>query len=37
MVPGFPDLASIAAGGKRGLARALALIETHEGTAEIAE
>jgi LAO/AO transport system kinase len=33
----FPDLASIAAGGKRGLSRALALIETHEGTAELAE
>ncbi len=32
----FPDLSSIAAGGKRGLARALALIETHEGTAELA-
>ncbi len=32
----FPDLASIAAGGKRGLSRALALIETNEGTAELA-
>ncbi len=32
----FPDLSSIAAGGKLGLARALALIETHEGTAELA-
>jgi LAO/AO transport system kinase len=32
-----PDLESIAAGGKRGLSRALALIETHEGTAELAE
>jgi LAO/AO transport system kinase len=32
----FPDLSSIAAGGKRGLSRALALIETHEGTAELA-
>jgi LAO/AO transport system kinase len=32
----FPDLPSIAAGGKRGLSRALALIETHEGTAELA-
>jgi LAO/AO transport system kinase len=32
-----PDLASIADGGKRALSRALALIETHEGTAELAE
>lgn len=32
----FPDLPSIAAAGKLGLARALALIETHEGTAELA-
>jgi LAO/AO transport system kinase len=32
----FPDLSSIAAGGKRGLSRALALIETHAGTAELA-
>lgn len=32
-----PDLASIAAGGKRGLSRALALIETLQGTAELAE
>ena len=32
----FPDLSSIAAGGKRGLSRALAMIETHEGTAELA-
>ena len=32
----FPDLPSIAAGGKRGLSRALAMIETHEGTAELA-
>jgi LAO/AO transport system kinase len=32
-----PDLASIAAGGKRGLSRALALIETRQGTAELAE
>ena len=32
----FPDLSSIAAGGKRGLSRALALIETHEGTEELA-
>ena len=32
----FPDLQSIVAGGKRGLARALALIETHEGTTELA-
>jgi LAO/AO transport system kinase len=32
----FPDLSSIAAGGKLGLSRALALIETHEGTAELA-
>ncbi len=31
-----PDLQSIAAAGKRGLSRALALIETHEGTAELA-
>jgi LAO/AO transport system kinase len=32
----FPDLASIAAGGKRGLSRALALIETHAESAELA-
>ena len=32
----FPDLSSIAAGGKRGLSRALAMIETHAGTAELA-
>jgi LAO/AO transport system kinase len=32
----FPDLSSIAAGGKLGLSRALALIETHAGTAELA-
>jgi LAO/AO transport system kinase len=32
----FSDLSSIAAGGKLGLSRALALIETHEGTAELA-
>ncbi len=32
----FPDLSSIKAGGKRGLSRALALIETHAGTAELA-
>ncbi len=31
-----PDLSSIAAGGKRGLSRALALIETHEGSAGLA-
>ncbi|MCI4678925.1 methylmalonyl Co-A mutase-associated GTPase MeaB [Rhodoblastus acidophilus] len=37
MLASFPDLQSIAAGGKRGLSRALALIETHEGTAELAE
>ena len=37
MPASFPDFKSIAAGGKRGLARALALIETHEGTAELAE
>lgn len=36
-MPLFPDLPLIAAGGKRGLARALALIETHEGSAELAE
>ncbi|MGO8739454.1 methylmalonyl Co-A mutase-associated GTPase MeaB [Rhodoblastus sp.] len=33
----FPNLDSIAASGKRGLSRALALIETHAGTAELAE
>ena len=32
----FPDLKTIAAGGKRGLSRALALIETHEGTQDLA-
>lgn len=32
----FPDLSSIAGGGKRGLSRALAMIETHAGTAELA-
>jgi LAO/AO transport system kinase len=37
MPASFPDLKSIAANGKRGLSRALALIETHEGTAELAE
>ncbi len=37
MPASFPDLKSIAAGGKRGLSRALALIETHEGTAELTE
>jgi LAO/AO transport system kinase len=36
-VPPFPDLETIAAGGKRGLSRALALIETHEGAPELAE
>jgi LAO/AO transport system kinase len=35
-VPPFPDLQTIAEGGKRGLSRALALIETHEGTEELA-
>lgn len=35
-MPSFPDLPTIAAGGKRGLSKALALIETHEGTAELA-
>ncbi|MGO9391828.1 methylmalonyl Co-A mutase-associated GTPase MeaB [Rhodoblastus sp.] len=33
----FLDLSSIATGGKRGLSRALALIETHEGAAELAK
>jgi LAO/AO transport system kinase len=33
----FPDLKTIAEGGKRGLSRALALVETHEGTAELAD
>jgi LAO/AO transport system kinase len=32
----FPDLSSIAAGGKLGLSRALAMIETQAGTAELA-
>jgi LAO/AO transport system kinase len=32
----FPDLPKIAAGGKRGLSRALALIETHQGAPELA-
>ncbi len=36
-MPPFPDLPTIASGGKRGLSRALALIETHEGTAQLAE
>jgi LAO/AO transport system kinase len=35
-VPPFPDLKTIAEGGKRGLSRALALIETHAGTQDLA-
>ncbi len=35
--PRVPSLAQIAAGGKRGVASALALIETARGTAELAE
>ena len=35
-MPPFPDLKTIAAGGKRGLSRALALIETHAGTQDLA-
>ncbi|MCW2317664.1 LAO/AO transport system kinase [Rhodoblastus acidophilus] len=35
-MPPFPDLKTIAEGGKRGLSRALALIETHEGATELA-
>jgi LAO/AO transport system kinase len=35
-VPPFPDLKTIAADGKRGLSRALALIETHAGAQDLA-